>query len=93
LLSGGVYMTTVPTGSSMIHMLLTSIAGKKKAVFSATGIRKPADKIKDLELLRQLIEEGTLKPVIDRSYSLFQISEAHRYVDTGHKRGSVVVKV
>lgn len=93
LLPGGVYMTTVPTGPVMLQMLLTSIAGKRKAVFSATGIRKPADKSKDLSILRQLIEEGTLKAVIDRSYSLDQIAEAHRYVDTGHKRGSVVVRV
>ena len=77
----------------MLHILLTSIAGKKKAVFSATGLRKPEDKNKDLAILRELIEEGTLKPVIDRSYTLSQIADAHRYVDTGHKRGSVVVRV
>jgi len=93
LLPGGVYLTTVPTGSAMLHMLFTSIAGKKKAVFSATGLRKPEDKTKDLVTLRRLIEEGTLKPVIDRSYTLSQIADAHRYVDTGHKRGSVVVRV
>ncbi len=93
LLPGGVYLTTVPTGSVMLHILLTSIAGKKKAVFSATGLRKPEDKNKDLAILRELIEEGTLKPVIDRSYTLSQIADAHRYVDTGHKRGSVVVRV
>jgi NADPH:quinone reductase-like Zn-dependent oxidoreductase len=93
LLPGGVYMTTVPTGSVMVHMLLSSIGGKKKAVFSATGLRKPADKNNDLAILRGLIEKGTLKPVIDRSYTLDQIADAHRYVDTGHKRGSVVVRV
>lgn len=93
LLPGGVYLTTVPTGSAMLNMLLTSIAGKKKALFSATGLRKPEDKNKDLIILSQLIAEGTLKPVIDRSYTLSQIADAHRYVDTGHKRGSVVVRV
>lgn len=93
LMPGGVYLTTVPTGSAMINMLFTSIAGKKKAVFSATGLRKPEDKNKDLAILRELIEEGNLKPVIDRCYTLSQIADAHRYVDTGHKRGSVVVSV
>ncbi len=54
---------------------------------------RPKSYIEDLVLLNQLLEAGTVKAVIDRCYPLDRTSEAHQYVEQGHKKGNVVITV
>jgi len=87
----------------VIFDAVDKIPGDFKNSLKKTGIYLNVDtssddiKTKDviflLKDLKELIEAGTIKAVIDRRYSLEQIVEAHRYVEKGHKKGNVVVTV
>jgi NADPH:quinone reductase-like Zn-dependent oxidoreductase len=48
---------------------------------------------KDLDVLRDLLQSGKLKPVIDKQYGLDEVSEAIRYIEAGHARGKVVIAI
>jgi NADPH:quinone reductase-like Zn-dependent oxidoreductase len=87
----GVYMATVPTLRLFANVLRTARLGRKKARVSATGMRSPGDKAKDLHVLRDLAEAGRFRPVVDSVYPMARIAEAHRRVESGRKTGSVVM--
>ena len=88
LADDGVYLCTFPTPGVLLPKL-----GGKKAKFLATGLRPLPDRLKDLHVLKELMEAGKIKTVIDRRYPLEDIVEAHRYVAKGHKKGNVVITV
>jgi NADPH:quinone reductase-like Zn-dependent oxidoreductase len=83
----GTYLLANPV-SQMISGLWTSLRSNKKVVMqTASGT------IGDLNYLRRLVEEGKIRTVIDRTYPLEEIAEAHRFVETGGKKGNVVITV
>ena len=48
---------------------------------------------KDLDFLRELVEEERIGPVIEKTYSLDQIVEAHRHLERGHAKGKIVIEI
>lgn len=93
LVKEGIYLTTVVNWTILFQMLITSKLSSKKAAISFTGMRKNDMKIKDLSFINEMIENKKLKAVVDKTFSLDEISKAYEYVDGGHKKGNVVVKI
>ena len=79
-----VHMSPAP----VIKGIWASITSSKKVIGGIASEHQ-----EDLLFLKDLLEKGIIKPVIDKSYPMEQIAEAHRHVDGGHKKGNVVVTI
>ncbi len=93
------------TTKEELYDFIFNSVGKRKAKLQCESVLTPNGKYitvddgspklhrEELILLKELVEAGKIKSVIDRCYPLEQIIEAHRYVETGHKKGNVIISV
>ncbi|MFM7219744.1 MAG: NAD(P)-dependent alcohol dehydrogenase [Nodosilinea sp.] len=86
LKEGGRLLMVLAELPEMLRAPWVSMTSSKKVIAGPATVR-----VEDLRFLAGLAEAGAFKPVIDRRYTFEQIAEAHRYVDTGRKKGNVII--
>jgi NADPH:quinone reductase-like Zn-dependent oxidoreductase len=89
----GVYLSPVLSFALFFQSILTSISGHKKAKFSFTGMLPVQKRLCYLIELKELLQAGKIKSLIDSHYRLSQIVEAHKCVEKGHKKGNLVISL
>lgn len=91
LAENGIYLSPVINFQLFMQSLFTAISGGKKAKFSFTGMQPVNIRLNYFKELKELMETGQIKTVLDNHYPLSQVAVAHEYVEKGHKKGNVVI--
>jgi NADPH:quinone reductase-like Zn-dependent oxidoreductase len=87
----GRYVCPVLGRTLLKDMIVSRVCGTKRALFAAAGLEKPEVHREELGEILELVADGKFAPIMDRTYPLRDLLEAHQYVETGRKRGNVVV--
>jgi NADPH:quinone reductase-like Zn-dependent oxidoreductase len=90
LTKAGIYASPVLDSKLLLTVLWTSLFGRKKAKFSATGALPLKTKRQLQATARELLSLGKVKPFISQKFKLEAFREAHSYIASGHKKGNIV---
>jgi len=84
----GTYLYVSFKAKNLIQMMRAKISGQWKIICALVS-----PQTKDLQFIKELVEEGKIRPVIDRVFKIDQASEAHRHAESSERKGSVVIKI
>ncbi len=88
----GIYLDSDGLGT-IFPMIWTSFFSGRRAILATTYTRSAEANLADLETLKTLFEQGSFRAVIDKEYPLDDLANAYRYVETGRKKGNLVINI
>lgn len=93
LTDNGIYLPTVLTFTTFCQMIWTRMFGNKRVKSSSTGLLPTKERLRYFVELKELLQTGKIRTVIGDEYPLERITEAHAYVEEGHKKGNVIITI